>query len=99
MQISIYEENGASVIAPNGKIDHVTVGEFEEKMSKLGEQTDELVLDMNEVEYVSSAALRAILNINDLMADKGGSFTLKNVNKKVMEIFSITGFADYLNIV
>ncbi len=99
MQISIYEENGASVIAPSGKIDHVTVGEFEEKMSKLGEQTDELVLDMNEVEYVSSAALRAILNINDLMADKGGSFTLKNVNKKVMEIFSITGFADYLNIV
>jgi anti-sigma B factor antagonist len=99
MQINIYEENGASVIAPSGKIDHVTVGEFEEKMSKLGEQTDELVLDMNEVEYVSSAALRAILNINDLMADKGGSFTLKNVNKKVMEIFSITGFADYLNIV
>ncbi len=54
---------------------------------------------MKDVEYVSSAALRAILNINDLMADKGGSFTLKNVNKKVMEIFSITGFADYLNIV
>lgn len=99
MQINIYEENGASVIAPSGKIDHVTVGEFEEKMSKLGEQTNELVLDMNEVEYVSSAALRAILNINDLMADKGGSFTLKNVNKKVMEIFNITGFADYLNIV
>ncbi len=99
MQINIYEENGASVIAPNGKIDHVTVGEFEEKMSKLGEQTDELVLDMNEVEYVSSAALRAILNANDQMSEKGGKLTLKNVNKKVMEIFSITGFADYLNIV
>ncbi len=99
MQINIYEENGASVIAPSGKIDHVTVGEFEEKMSKLGEQTDELVLDMNEVEYVSSAALRAILNANDQMSEKGGKLTLKNVNKKVMEIFNITGFADYLNIV
>ena len=99
MQIKVYEENGASVIAPCGKIDHVTVGEFEEKMSELGTHNDSLVLDMNDVEYVSSAALRAILNINDLMADKGGSFTLKNVNKKVMEIFSITGFADYLNIV
>ena len=99
MQINIHEENGASVIAPSGKIDHVTVGEFEEKMSKLGEQTDELVLDMNEVEYVSSAALRAILNANDQMSEKGGKLTLKNVNKKVMEIFSITGFADYLNIV
>ncbi len=99
MQINIYEENGASVIAPNGKIDHVTVGEFDEKINELGNQNDKLVLDMKDVEYVSSAALRAILNINDLMADKGGSFTLKNVNKKVMEIFNITGFADYLNIV
>ena len=99
MQIRVYEENGASVIAPCGKIDHVTVGEFEEKMSELGTHNDSLVLDMNDVEYVSSAALRAILNANDQMSEKGGSFTLKNVNKKVMEIFNITGFADYLNIV
>ena len=49
------------------------------------------------VEYVSSAALRAILNANDQMDGKGG-LTLRNVNKKVMEIFNITGFADYLNI-
>ena len=99
MQIKVYEENGARVIAPCGKIDHVTVGEFEEKMSELGTHNDSLVLDMNDVEYVSSAALRAILNANDQMSEKGGSLTLKNVNKKVMEIFNITGFADYLNIV
>ena len=49
------------------------------------------------VEYVSSAALRAILNANDLLEGKGG-LVLKNVNKKVMEIFNITGFADYLDI-
>ena len=99
MQIKAYEENGASVIAPCGKIDHVTVGEFEEKMSELGTHNDSLVLDMNDVEYVSSAALRAILNANDQVSEKGGSLTLRNVNKKIMEIFNITGFADYLNIV
>ena len=54
---------------------------------------------MNDVEYVSSAALRAILNANDQLSEKGGSLTLRNVNKKIMEIFNITGFADYLNIV
>ena len=47
------------------------------------------------VEYVSSAALRAILNINDTMEEKGG-LVLRNVNQKVMEIFRITGFSDYL---
>ncbi|MBQ6336454.1 MAG: STAS domain-containing protein [Ruminococcus sp.] len=97
MTINVYEENGTTVIAPEGKIDHVTVEEFENKINELGETNDALTLDMAGVEYVSSAALRAILNANDLMEGKGG-LTLKNVNNKVMEIFNITGFADYLNI-
>ena len=97
MTINVYEENGTTVIAPEGKIDHVTVEEFENRINELGETNDALTLDMAGVEYVSSAALRAILNANDLMEGKGG-LTLKNVNNKVMEIFNITGFADYLNI-
>ena len=49
------------------------------------------------VEYVSSAALRAILYINDIMENKG-SFVLKNVNQKIREIFRITGYIGYLDI-
>jgi len=97
MTIKVFEENGAAVIAPEGKIDHVTVEEFENKINELGETNDALTLDMAGVEYVSSAALRAILNANDMLGEKGG-LTLKNVNNKVMEIFNITGFSDYLNI-
>ena len=38
MTIKVYEENGSTVIAPEGKIDHVTVEEFENKMTELGER-------------------------------------------------------------
>ena len=93
MTINVFEENGTAVVAPVGKIDHVTVEEFESKISEAGESHDALTLDMAGVEYVSSAALRAILNANDIMESKGG-MTLKNVNNKVMEILNITGFAD-----
>ena len=72
MTINVYEENGTTVVAPEGKIDHVTVEEFENKINELGETNDALTLDMAGVEYVSSAALRAILNANDLMEGKGG---------------------------
>ena len=92
MTINVFEENGTAVVAPVGKIDHVTVEEFESKISEAGESHDAAG-----VEYVSSAALRAILNANDIMESKGG-MTLKNVNNKVMEILNITGFADYLTI-
>ncbi len=97
MTINVYEENGTPVIAPEGKIDHVTVNEFETKINELGEKNDSLILDMAGVEYVSSAALRAILNASDLLESKNG-LVLKNVNNKVMEIFNITRFSDYLDI-
>ncbi|MEE0872661.1 MAG: STAS domain-containing protein, partial [Ruminococcus sp.] len=70
---------------------------FEEKITELCKANDTLTLDMAGVEYVSSAALRAILNANDLLSGKGG-LTIKNVNNKVMEILRITGFSDYLDI-
>ena len=97
MTIKVYEENGTTVIANEGKIDHINVKEFDSQITDLCEQKETLTLDMAGVEYVSSAALRAILNANDLLEGKGG-LVLKNVNKKVMEIFNITGFADYLDI-
>lgn len=97
MTINVYEKDGTTVIAPEGKIDHVTVEEFESTITELGEKHDTLTLDMAGVEYVSSAALRAILNANDLLESKNG-LVLKNVNQKVMEIFNITGFSDYLTI-
>ena len=97
MTSKVYEENGKQIIAPEGKIDHVTVEEFDAKITELCSANDSLTLDMAGVEYVSSAALRAILNANDLLSDKDG-LTIKNVNKRVMEILKITGFSNYLDI-
>lgn len=98
MTIKIFEENGATVVAPEGKIDHVTVEEFENKTVEAAEAcSNTLMIDMAGVEYVSSAALRAILRINDIMEKKGG-LILKNVNNKIMEILRITGISKYLDI-
>jgi len=98
MKINEYFENGSAVIAPVGKIDHITVGEFEEKINELSANHDTIILDMAGVEYVSSAALRAILNANDLLEGKGG-LKLRNVNKNILEILNITGFTEYLDII
>lgn len=97
MIINCNENNETAVIAPEGKLDHVTVAELEEKITEYGTRNNSLTLDMAGVEYVSSAALRAILNANDMMEKKGG-LKLININQKVMEILRITGFTNYLNI-
>ena len=97
MTIKVFEEGNGVVIAPEGKIDHVTAEEFQRRAAELAESHDNVTLDMTGVEYVSSAALRAILYINDIMENKG-SLVLKNVNQKIQEILRITGFIEYLDI-
>ena len=98
MTIKTFEENGMTVVAPEGKIDHVTVKEFEDKAVEAAEaRSNTLIIDMAGVEYVSSAALRAILKINDLMDGRGG-LILRNVNNKIMEILRLTCIAQYLDI-
>ena len=80
-----------------GRLDTNTAPDAEKILTETIERFDSLILDMAGVEYVSSAALRAILNANDLLSDKEG-LTIRNVNKKVMEILRITGFSNYLDI-
>ena len=52
---------------------------------------------MRDVDYVSSAGLRAILYAQNIM-DEQGSMVLLNVREEVKEIFLVTGFLDILTL-
>ena len=54
-------------------------------------------LDFSELEYLSSAGLRVLLQAQKTM-NKQGEMIIKNVNETVSEIFEVTGFADILTI-
>ena len=56
---------------------------------------DGLVLDLSELEYISSAGLRVLLAANKLMANHGG-MSVRNVQDMVMEVLEATGFTDVL---
>ena len=54
-------------------------------------------MDFDKLEYISSAGLRLILKAQKEMSRKGG-MKLRHVPAPVMEVFAITGFADFLTI-
>lgn len=83
-------------MALEGRLDTTTAPEMENALADLAE-AESLVLDLEELEYVSSAGLRVILKAQKMMNARGG-MTLINVNDSVMEVFEITGFADILTI-
>lgn len=84
-----------AVLAIQGRLDTVTAPELESEVKALGEDINELVFDMSELEYVSSAGLRVILAAHKKMSSLGG-LKLVSVCDIVMEVFEVTGFSDIL---
>ncbi len=90
--------NGTEMtIAVAGRLDTTTAPELENTVKKLTDSVTVLLLDLEEMEYISSAGLRVLLSAQKQMNGKG-KMIVKNVSAEVMEIFEITGFTDILTI-
>lgn len=80
-----------------GRVDTVTAPEFESQVAGALDTVTALTLDLENLEYISSAGLRVLLSLQKTMQKKG-EMVLKNVKPEVMEIFDVTGFSDILSI-
>ena len=80
-----------------GRLDTVTAPELEAEISTILPTAESLVLDMEKLEYISSAGLRVILKTQKALTQKAG-LKLINVSDDVREVFEITGFSNFLTI-
>lgn len=87
----------AAVLKIAGMLDTETAPELEKIFDADLTGINDLVLDFEELEYVSSAGLRVILKAQKLM-NAVGKMTICHVNESIMEIFEITGFDSILSI-
>ena len=97
MKINKDLKDGKLVLSIEGEINSFTATELEEVIKNDLNGVKSLVLDLKDVEYLSSAGLRVLLVAHKVMA-KQGKMSLRNVNKSVMEVFDITGFSNILDI-
>lgn len=91
-----FDEN-VLIVHLDGKMDTGTTPLVEKEIEASIDNADSVVLDMEDLKYISSAGLRLLLSLHKKMSSKGG-LTLKKVNETNMEILDFTGFADILNI-
>ena len=98
MSLKIEKKNTETkTLALIGRLDTVTAPELEAEISAILPTAESLVLDMEKLEYISSAGLRVILKTQKALAQKAG-LKLINVSDNVREVFEITGFSDFLTI-
>ena len=90
--------NGAeATLEIAGRLDTTTAPQLEAVIDAETAGITALTLDMQALEYISSAGLRVLLKAQKLMNGKG-SMKLTGVNEVIMEVLEITGFVDILTI-
>ena len=97
MDINKTLEEDKLTIKLGGRLDTNTAPELEEELKKDLPSVTEVVLDFEDLKYISSAGLRVVLSTQKIMNTQG-NMVIENVNDLIMEIFEATGFVDILTI-
>lgn len=99
MEIRIAERDGSTVVEVAGSVDGMSADEL---LDRLGEQVEagriNLVADLSEVDYTSSAGLRALLATVKEARRKGGDFRIAAVRPDVMRVLEMSGFTSILQV-
>ena len=97
MTISKNQEGNAVELTLSGSLDMTTAPQLEAEIQQISGDVTDLAFDLAQLEYISSAGLRALLQAQKLM-NKQGTMVVRHVNEAIMEVFEITGFSDMLTI-
>ena len=97
MQITSDKMNERLTVFVSGRVDAVTAPELEQYINNHLSGVSELILDLKEMSYTSSAGLRVFLKAQKAM-NRQGSMKVVNVQSDVMDVLEMTGFSDILTI-
>ncbi len=88
-------KGNSAIMKLEGWLDTQTSSDFAKAIEELENSITELTLDLEKLEYTSSAGLRQIVAAHKKM---NGKLTVKNVCSEIMDVFKMTGFDKRLHI-
>ncbi len=93
MEINAERESGTVIARTNGRIDSSNSREFHSSLEAVVTEGDTVVvLDFEDVSYISSAGMRVILLTAKSLQQNGVTFALYSMNDSNREVFKISGF-------
>ena len=90
-------DNDRLTVSLKGRLDTTTAPSLEAEFKSSLSGVTELIIDLKELVYISSAGLRVLLSAQKVM-NKQGKMVVKNSSDDVRDVFDVTGFIDILNV-
>ena len=99
MDISEDRKADVVVLALSGKLDATTAKDFEDKiLGVINSGIQRLVVDLSQLEYVSSSGLRVFLVAARRLERTDGKIVLCSMKDQVRQVFDLAGFSSILSI-
>ena len=99
MKIDTRQVNGMTVVDMVGRLDTSTSGDAYDQMVGIAKSgVTKVVLNLDGVEYVSSAGLRVILTAAKLLKSSMGEMKICHANGVVKEVLETSGFNHIIDI-
>mgnify|MGYP001766764871 FL=1 len=99
MEIKIEINGNVQVVSINGELDSTTTPAVQEKIIVLAAPEARILLDMSQVQYMSSAGLRMFLLMYRTVVGKGGKVVLVGLSSDLADTMAMTGFLDFFTCV
>ena len=98
MQVNIKATMKETVAFVEGSINSANAAEFGKALAVLPGEAESVTLDIEGLDYISSAGLRVLLNMQKKFNAKNGKMVIRNANGMIMEVFEATGFLDIFTV-
>lgn len=99
MQISSREDRGVTVLRPAGRLDTLHGPALDDAIARhFDSDSGPLVLDMSEIDYVSSFGLSVLLKGARIAQGKAIGFRVAALHPAVERMFELSGFGNFLGV-
>jgi anti-sigma B factor antagonist len=86
----VAQNSGAVIVKLNGSLDTATAPELEKQLAPvLGGQVKDIIFDLAQLKFISSAGLRVFSIARKALKERGGQASFINLQPQIQEVFSI----------
>ena len=101
-RLRISDKDGVTLVefVDRNILDEANIQAITEEITAVIEQTDvpKVLISFSNVDHLSSAALGALITLNNKIREKAGAFHLANIDPQIYEVFVITRLNKLFNI-
>ncbi|MFT4553836.1 MAG: anti-anti-sigma factor [Chlamydiales bacterium] len=100
VELSTEKKNDVLILRVGGRLDAISSPQLEKQvMESINEGNhNKVLMNFEQVDYLSSAGMRLLLSTTKKMKSKEGKFVICTISDSVMEVIKMAGFDHILNI-